>query len=200
MTRTADLERPAVLLDRVIEYVVEHGLAGLSLRPLAKAVGCSPRILLYYFESKEALIVRIFSHLRTGQHGAIGTLGKQTYARPSDACRAAWKMMSAPQHLPLYDLFFETYAYALRHRAQYCDFLLHAVEDWLGFVAAPALAAGAPAPVARTYATIVLAGFRGFILDLCATRDRDRIDVAVNAWLDSLDSFLPKEARGAKSA
>ena len=48
--------RRAELLDACYGYVLTHGLAGLSLRPLAAATGTSPRVLLYLFESKENLV------------------------------------------------------------------------------------------------------------------------------------------------
>ena len=200
MTRTADPERPGELLEQAIEYVVKHGLTGLSLRPLAKAIGSSPRVLLYYFGSKEALVAQMFAHLRGRQLAAITCLNEQTYVHPTDACRAGWAMMSSPQHLPVYTLFFETYAYALRNRKDHGAFLRHAIEDWLGFIEAPALADGASAKHARRYATIVLAGFRGFIMDLCATGDRDRVDAAVSAWLETLQFHLPRKKRDAASA
>ncbi len=36
------------LLERIVDYVTENGLSDLPLRPLAEAVGSSPRVLLYY--------------------------------------------------------------------------------------------------------------------------------------------------------
>ena len=40
------------LLERAYRYVLQHGLGGMSLRPLAAAVGSSPRVLLFLFGSK----------------------------------------------------------------------------------------------------------------------------------------------------
>ena len=50
---------------------------------------------------------------------------------------------------------------------------------------------------ARAFATIVLAGLRGFMLDFCTTHDRKRLDRAVGLWVRTLDSVLPapKEAQ-----
>jgi hypothetical protein len=39
----------------------------------------------------------------------------------------------------------------------------------------------------RAHATVLVAGFRGFLLDLCATHDRARVDRAVELWLSMLD-------------
>ena len=53
MTRKT-LDR-ATLLDAMLPHVLEHGIDGLSLRPLARSAGTSDRMLLYHFESKELL-------------------------------------------------------------------------------------------------------------------------------------------------
>jgi hypothetical protein len=45
---------------------------------------------------------------------------------------------------------------------------------------------GMSAADARVHATIVLAGFRGFLLDLCATGDTKRIGRAVVRWIDTV--------------
>ena len=37
-----------------------------------------------------------------------------------------------------------------------------------------------------TQATMLIAGFRGFLLDLLATHDRARIDRAVKRWLEAV--------------
>jgi AcrR family transcriptional regulator len=44
------------LLDRVTDHVLAEGLIGLSLRPLAAAVGTSDRMLVYHFGSRDALV------------------------------------------------------------------------------------------------------------------------------------------------
>ena len=50
------LDRRVKLLDEVADYILSNGLADLSLRPLATAINTSPRMLLYFFGSKERLI------------------------------------------------------------------------------------------------------------------------------------------------
>jgi AcrR family transcriptional regulator len=189
--RTASQVRPAQLLDAIVDYLVKHGVAELSLRPLAKAVGSSPRVLLYYFGSKEELVVKALARLRERQRSTFSRMREAKYEQPSDACRAMWQQMSAPQSELLFKFFFETYAMALRHPKNYAAFLNAAVEDWLEFVAAPLIRKGQPAEQARAFATIVIAGFRGFMLDYCGSRDRARVNRAVDLWLASLDTITP---------
>jgi len=64
VSRTANADRPDELIDRIVPYLTVHGIAGLSLRPLAKAIGSSPRVLLYYFGSSEKMIDRVLARLR----------------------------------------------------------------------------------------------------------------------------------------
>ena len=52
----AESARRAELLERAYRHTREYGLVGMSLRPLAQAVGSSPRVLLYLFGSKDGLV------------------------------------------------------------------------------------------------------------------------------------------------
>jgi AcrR family transcriptional regulator len=194
MVRTASETRPDELLDAVADYLAKHGAAGLSLRPLAKAVGSSPRVLLYYFGSKEEMLSKALARSRERQRGAFAEILGGKFATPSEACRAIWRTMTDPRLERQYRLFFETYAAALRQPKKFRGFLRSAVEEWLAFLAAPLLERGAGEQAARAYATVVLAGFRGFLLDYCATRDRQRIDRAFDLWLRAVDVLTPHAA------
>ena len=61
-----------------------------------------------------------------------------------------------------------------------------AISNWLAFLETSYVRNGMSAADARVHATIVLAGFRGFLLDLCATGDSKRIDRAVALWIETL--------------
>jgi AcrR family transcriptional regulator len=190
-----DEQRRAQTLDAIVEHLIAHGVADLSLRPLAKAVGSSPRVLLYYFGSKDAIVLRALERLRERQSALYDGMRSARFASASEACRAIWRQMSAPASEPVFRLFFEAYAVALRRPRRFATFLHDAVEDWLQFLAGPLRGAGRSEAEARAFATIVLAGFRGFMLDYCATRDRRRIDRALGLWLQMLDAVLIQEER-----
>jgi AcrR family transcriptional regulator len=183
MPRTADRERPGHLLDDVVAYLTRHGLADLSLRPLAAAVGSSPRVLLYYFGSKDELVMRVLGELRRRQWANLQLIPS---GRLADDCWAVWQQLAAPSSVRRFRLFFEAFGIAMRKPRVYRQFLHAVVEDWLDMVADPIVAGGASEASARATATIVVAGMRGFMLDLCATGDRDRIDRAVRAWTAQL--------------
>ena len=187
MSRTVNQQRPEELRAAIVCYLTAHGLADLSLRPLAKAVGSSPRVLLYYFGSKEKMVVDILAEIRRQQLAGFGEISGATFG---EACRLTWKRMSAPDSEPLFRLFFEAYGIALRRPRLYKDFLRATIEDWVNLVAEELCRDGHRREDAQAFATVVLSGLRGFMLDYCNSRDRKRVDRAVDMWAKSLDEML----------
>jgi len=47
------------LTEAAADYLLDHGLIGLSLRPLAAALGTSDRMLLYHFADKDDLVATV---------------------------------------------------------------------------------------------------------------------------------------------
>lgn len=56
-------DKRALILDKLADHVLAHGLSASSLRPLAKAAGTSDRMLLYYFADKSELIAAVLQHI-----------------------------------------------------------------------------------------------------------------------------------------
>ncbi len=56
-------DKRALILDKLADHVLAHGLSASSLRPLAKAAGTSDRMLIYYFADKSALIAAVLQHI-----------------------------------------------------------------------------------------------------------------------------------------
>ena len=187
MGRVANKQRPEELRRAIVNYLLEHGLAELSLRPLAKAVGSSPRVLLYYFGSKERLVTNVLADIRREQAAILGEVQTATFA---EACTLAWKRMSGPDWEPFFRLFFEAYGIALRSPRRYKSFLQTTVEEWLELISRPLVASGYASQDARAFATVILGGLRGFMLDYSNTRDRKRVDRAVALWARGLDGML----------
>ncbi len=193
MARTADDQRRVELLELIVDYVMENGLSNLSLRPLAEAVDSSPRVLLYYFGSKEQLVCEVLMAAGGRQRTIFDALPRNA-ASYRETVSAAWRAMSAPEHEPVFRLFFEVYGLSLQDPERFPGFLQRAVDVWLDYLEPSALRDGYSKTDARAIATVILAGYRGFLLDLCTTRDRRRIDRAVDLWIAALDGIpAPKE-------
>jgi AcrR family transcriptional regulator len=187
MPRTPDAAARERLLERIISYVTDNGVTDLSLRPLAAAVGSSPRVLLYHFGSKEELVTTVLRRAGERQRALVAQM-RTRHAGSIDGCREMWNAISNPSALPIFRLFFEVYALALRDRVRYAGFLSNFVAPWLASIGDPLVDAGWTRPDADAFATYVVAAFRGFLLDLCATEERARVDRAVELWLSTLGS------------
>src|SRR6201992_2724445 len=62
------------LLERAYGYVIEHGLAAMSLRPLATEIGSSPRVLLFLFGSKDGLVRALLARARADEGAFLARL------------------------------------------------------------------------------------------------------------------------------
>jgi AcrR family transcriptional regulator len=182
VSRTADERRRVELLERAVDYVCRNGLAELSLRPLAKAVKSSPRVLLYYFGSKENLVVEIVRRGRARQRAMMANL-KLSDLSPREVSRSLWREWSKPEWEPLTQLSFEIYALALRDRERFPGYLDDSVHEWLSALEVCTMLPGYTRAKAQALGTLLIAGFRGFLLDLLATHERARVDHAVDLWL-----------------
>ncbi len=76
-----DVSRQEQLLTAATNYVLTHGLIGLSLRPLAAAIGTSDRMLIYHFETRDALVTAIIGQVNDRSVEALGTLDKASSVR-----------------------------------------------------------------------------------------------------------------------
>lgn len=178
------------MLQAITRYVVKHGLSDLSLRPLAKAVGSSPRVLLYYFGSKEELVAAIFRAVREWQSKTLLLAGESnTFGQIS---RRAWNEIARPGNIHGLQFFFESYGQAVRHRKQYKAFLHGCFEDWIGRFATLFMDAGVDRQRAEAMATVLLSGLRGFALDYCATRNRERVEQALEIWIEAMETQFAK--------
>ncbi len=60
---TKDENKRTVLITKLADHLLAHGLIGSSLRPLARAAGTSDRMLLYYFRDQEDLLAATSQHI-----------------------------------------------------------------------------------------------------------------------------------------
>jgi AcrR family transcriptional regulator len=165
------------LLEAAYRHALAHGLTDLSLRPLAAAIGSSPRVLMYLFGNKDGLVRALLARARTDELAALEELRGQ--AGLPDAVERIWGWLAAREHRPLLRLWTEAYARSLvEPDGAWAGFAEATVEDWLGV-----LAAADPDAARRTLALGVL---RGCLLDLLATGDEARTTAAVRAFISAL--------------
>jgi AcrR family transcriptional regulator len=184
MKKAPVLDRRAKLLDEVADYILSNGLADLSLRPLATAINTSPRMLLYFFGSKERLIAEALAHIRAREQIDF----KRAVSKPRATDRLEslvrdWRSSASPRREKYSRLFFEVYGLALQNPEEFPEFLERAVGDWLPLFEQAFAAAGVSPAHAQTLATLALGAVRGLHLDLLATGERKRTEAAFREML-----------------
>jgi AcrR family transcriptional regulator len=174
--------RHAELLEAAYRYVLEHGLADMSLRPLAAAIGSSPRVLLFLFGSKEGLVRALLGRARADELAALNGLSRAGLAAGVDE---VWTWLAAPEHRPLLRLWAEAYARSLiEPDGPWAGFARSTVDDWLDVLAGCQRPAERDGPEGTARRTLALAVLRGALLDLMATDDEARVTAAVRRWTD----------------
>lgn len=188
----SDVESPSSprkteLLEAAYLYVLEHGFTHLSLRPLARAIGSSPRVLIYLFGSKDGLIRSLIAKARADEMAVLDQLRYAADESPDglqDTAREVWTWLSAPRHRPLVTMWLAAYTTSLTEpEGPWAGFARSTVDDWLDVLASAQSPAERDRPSAEHVRTAVLALLRGALLDLLATGDRARVTAAVEAAL-----------------
>lgn len=192
MARTPDLERRQELLDRIVVYLAEHGLAQATLRPMAAALDVSINRLVHHFGSKEELIAAALNRATEQQLAVQAAWFKR---RPNldmiEFYRRWWKWINAkPEHLALVRLNYEAAALETSVTGLAGDLRADQIGVWRHAVEERMLAAGVPADRVELEGVLAKATFTGLVIDLIATGDRQRLNLACDAWLQRLASSI----------
>lgn len=165
------------LLEKAYAYVRENGISDMSLRPIAAAVGSSPRVLLYLFGSKEGLIRAL---LARGRADELLVLGHRLPDGADAAGLAVWEWLARKENASLLRFWVEAYARSLGATdGPWAGFAAETVADWLDVLAKAQPAGERDSPAGLAHRTAVLAVLRGALLDVLATGDVERTTDAV---------------------
>jgi AcrR family transcriptional regulator len=162
---TAEAQVPSArqeeLLELAYRYALRHGLAGMSLRPLAEAIGSSPRVLLYLFGSKDGLVQALLARSRREELALLAEV-RAKGGGAAEAVGRLWEWLAEPGHA------------GLEPDGPWGGFAARSVQDWLTLLADVLGPGHAPEEP-----TALLSVLRGGMLDLLATGDAGRTTAAV---------------------
>ncbi|MFC9363528.1 TetR/AcrR family transcriptional regulator [Rhodococcus sp. NPDC057014] len=203
-------QRRAQLIEAALTIAAEQGIAALTVRPLAAAVGVSMGVVHYHFTDKDTLLTHLgqtqILQVNEGMRAAFGQYtepgGLSGTAALADLLRAGirglWPIIEATPHRQL--LTFEITAHALRQRSagngaagaiarQQYDIM---DTETVAFLTLCASRVGVEwaTPVDQV-ARFALAGMNGLVLRWLVDRDSE---AALDA-LDDLVQILAAKAR-----
>jgi AcrR family transcriptional regulator len=192
---TSPSARQVELLEAAYRYALEHGLADLSLRPLAAAIGSSPRVLMFLFGNKDGLVKALLARARVDELAILERLRQASHGEPiglATAVEQVWAWLAAAEHRPLLRLWVEAYARSLvEPDGAWAGFARATVQDWLAVLASCQRQGERVSEEGAARRTLSLAILRGALLDLLATGEQDRVTAAMRRHLQLLRQAAP---------
>jgi AcrR family transcriptional regulator len=180
------VDRRAALAEGALAHVLEHGLIGLSLRPLAAALGTSDRMLIYYFGSKETLIADVVA---LANHRLADSIGEADppVRTVGDLVRYAWRVVDAPDAHGAMRVYLEMCVLSVNEPERWSAAHERLREPWLVMLRTGLAELGVPARRREALADLILDTIDGALLARLVTTDPARADAAAAMFADLLD-------------
>jgi AcrR family transcriptional regulator len=192
MARLVDVDRRVSLLDDVVRYLAEHGLANVSLRPLADSLGVSVNALVHHFGSKDDLIVAALRRSERVQQAIEDRwLERNPGMSQADLLRAWWRWITASSHnLAIVRLGIEAAALDATVTGLPRRVRGDQIGLWRQQIETRLVREGVPPEVATVEASLAKAMFTGLVVDLMATGQKARLTRALEVGLARLEQVI----------
>jgi AcrR family transcriptional regulator len=123
------------ILAGALAAAFDDGLSQLTFGRLAKRLGVSDRVLVYYFPSKDDLIGEVLLGLGAQLQAALAPAFARPAANHFDMLSAAWPILARPEHDAVFALFFEAGGLAAAGREPYRSLVPQLVAAWVEWAA-----------------------------------------------------------------
>jgi len=177
--------RPEVL-EAAAEHALEHGLAGLSLRQVAKSVGVSHATLVHHFATKDQLVAEIVDLVLT-RNFSLPDLDPDE----PDPLRAIWARATSERGLRQLRLYAEIASVAMRDNPTLRAAVARSNRQRRDLLAVGLVRRGCPPAEADARATLLLGLLRGLVTDLLVSGDKERVDAAFELVAGELAERFP---------
>ena len=164
-------QRRDLLLAAATDYALAEGLVGLTLRPLAAAIGTSDRMLIYHFGTRDALVSAITTE---SGHRAVRAIDALAPARTvRSGIKHLWTAYRSPELAPLLTLYCQAAATGLIGREPYRSDVRASNALWTAALRNYLVSCGADPQRSRRVVTLVDSALYGFFLDLVTDRPEE---------------------------
>ena len=172
-------ERRDELIAKSLDYFLEHGVAELSLRPLAQEIGTSARMVVYHFGSKAGLITAVMDEVRAGIQKSFAAALVDSRTKPSGSViHRFWARMIQPSNIRYLRLLLEVQVLAMHNPARYARYLERTSSSWLEIIEASLPSSRENRIVATLYAAVI----DGLLLEYLSTGDDQRTTKALDCF------------------
>jgi AcrR family transcriptional regulator len=190
VARTPDLERRQELLDRIVVYLADNGLAQATLRPMAASLEVSINRLVHHFGSKEELLAAALQRAIDQQIAVQDAwLARNPRLSMAELYRKWWRWMNeSPANLATVRLNYEAAALDTKVTGLAGDIRADQIGVWRHDVESRLEREGLSHTHAVLEASLAKATFTGLVMDLLATGDRRRLNKVFAEFLHRLDA------------
>jgi AcrR family transcriptional regulator len=171
--------RKAVLLESLIAYLVKRGVADVSLRPMAAAVGTSARLLIFHFGSKEQLLVAVLDEMQARLQRSLGDLLDEPGAARSAPLRQFWDWALKDANFAQLRVLYQLHILGAQDHKTYGRYLKRNSVNWLELIQAVLK----PSRRSAVLATLIVAVFDGLFIEVASTGDRRRATAAIDEFI-----------------
>lgn len=123
------------LLAGALDAALDDGLSQLTFGRVAKRLGVSDRIVVYYFPTKADLVSDVVSAMGVGLQAALADAFSTPVAEYTEMVRRAWPVLASPRHERVFALFFEANGLATVGIEPYATLVPQLVEAWIAWAA-----------------------------------------------------------------
>jgi AcrR family transcriptional regulator len=173
--------RRTELTEAALRYVLANGLIGLSLRPLAAALGTSDRMLVYHFGGKHALVADV---VQLASERLAGSLEepRAPLRTPGDLVRYAWHVLGSPAATGAMRLYLELCVLSVREPGRWTAALQRIRQPWSAMLRSALAELGVHPVTVATLADLVLDTVDGLLLDRMTSPDPGRANAALETF------------------
>jgi AcrR family transcriptional regulator len=125
----------ADILDGALAAAFDDGLSQLTFGRVAKRLGISDRIVVYYFPTKDDLIGEVLYAMGAELQATLAPAFSTPAADHVELLRTAWPILARPEADPVFALFFEAGGLAATGREPFRTLVPQLVEAWIEWAA-----------------------------------------------------------------
>lgn len=122
-------------MEGALAAALEDGLSQLTFGRLAKRLGISDRIIVYYFPSKDDLVSEVILAMGLQLRQTLVAAFTTPAADHRELMAAAWPVVARPENDRVFALFFEANGLAAVGRDPYRELVPTLVQVWIDWAA-----------------------------------------------------------------
>lgn len=123
------------ILEGALEEAFDHGLSQITFGRVAKRMGISDRVVVYYFPTKNDLVAEVLAAMGTRLQSTLADTFDNPVADHVELVRRTWSGLTDPAAEPVLRLFFEANGLAVTGREPYATLVPALVEAWIEWAA-----------------------------------------------------------------